>query len=89
LETAHVEPEIDPPQIESWAAESRQETSKLEKEQAGMEVKAAMEMFATTAGETVSLASHMPELHNLSLEPVEAGRRIQELEDKLREKKNA
>jgi ribosomal protein S6 kinase alpha-5 len=89
LETAHVEPKIDPLQIESWAAESRQETSNLEKAQVGMEEKAAMEISATTARETVSSASHtithMPELHNLSLDP--AVERIKELEDKLWEQK--
>jgi serine/threonine protein kinase len=87
LGTAHVEHEIESPQIEQLAAAPRQETSNLKMAQVGTKVTAARETFATAGRETVRSASQtitdMPELHNLSLQPGEAAERIQELEDEL------
>jgi ethanolamine ammonia-lyase small subunit len=77
--------------MDLWAAALRQEASYLEQAQVGTEARSAIEMFTTTPRTTVSSASqiiaNMPELHNKSLEPVEAADRIQELEDEIWEKK--
>jgi hypothetical protein len=91
--TGLVGPEIESLKTELCATPLRQETSNLEKEQVGKELRASMDILATTHANTVSSASptvmNMPDLHNPSSLPAEVAHRIQELEDKLREKQRA